>query len=167
MHYLVDGYNLLFAFENPFEEGSFEKTRSCFIDQMEKACLYTGLKITLVFDTHYKQEPDVLPHIATKGSLNIIYAPSDLSCDDYILEHLSSGKKTSRWTVVTSDKSLAKQVTFKRFNCISNATFIHLIEKKLARRPGNGAQKPEQMSSHDYQRWQKAFEQKIEENEQE
>ena len=63
MRYLVDGYNLLFALEPLLSP--FTSKREKFIHLMQTLSSEAGLKVTLIFDSHYSQDSSPLPSVKT------------------------------------------------------------------------------------------------------
>ena len=159
MRYIVDGYNLLFALESVLDP--FEKTREDFIVLLNMLSERSGLKITLVFDTHKNPIGSELPSAKTYKSIEIIYAPGDLSCDDYILEMLAGLKVTPQWTLVTSDKHLIQQASRKKVLCITVDQFISLINNKITKKQQSLDKNIPSAKRSEYARWQKIFEKKI------
>ncbi|PCI77196.1 hypothetical protein COB21_03420 [Candidatus Aerophobetes bacterium] len=161
MRYIVDGYNLFFTYQEVYPSVSFEDARALFIQTICSLASKSRLKITLVFDTHHVQEPDLLPHVKKLSGIDVIYAPSDLSCDDYIIEMLSGHKSHLNWTIVTSDNNLQRMAKQKNTLCLSTHSFIELIDKKICKNSLSLDTKNSNFTHRDQKRWEKIFEQKI------
>lgn len=104
MEYWVDGYNLLFSLS--YDEEDFENERKNLI--LNLALEYPTSNITLIFDAHL-QDDDFL-HITDHQNISIIFTPSKVSADAYIVERLSYQKNPKAITVVSSDNHLLMSV---------------------------------------------------------
>ncbi len=158
MRYIVDGYNLLFALASVIDP--FEKTREKFIALFNLLSSQAKLKITLIFDTHKAIDTSDLPSVKTYHGIDIIYAPSDLSCDDYIIEMLVATKTLPNWTIVTSDKKLRREAREHRVLVITTDEFIQLINHKTDKIKKPQGKPHPNCSPQDYERWLKLFEKK-------
>lgn len=101
----LDGYNLLFHIY-PGETG-LKELREWLIADLEEKLSLLNTEATVVFDAH--RSPECLS-ISHQGPLRIIYTSPGQTADEYLLEliHLKKNRKNS--LVVTSDRSLARQI---------------------------------------------------------
>lgn len=120
MHYFIDGYNLFFRL--PEKKRSLEEGRDLLIDSL----VGVKLSLSIVFDGGGSDEP----RRTHKGPLEIVYTAHGQSADSYILEEVSWVKNPQDYTVVTSDKQLAKRCQMAGSKSQSIAAFLALIEKK-------------------------------------
>lgn len=127
MQYIIDGYNFLFqlyAFDGTLEQG-----RETLLEFLDKASTQKNLQITIVFDG---ADLSSYPHFKTFGSLQVIYSPSYMTADDYILEELSSIDHPQTVTVITSDRQLANKARgFKAKTMTIDLFLEEVIQKKV------------------------------------
>lgn len=132
MHYLIDGYNVLFKL---FEEGiSLKEQRDYLIERLRHSMPPSG-SVTLVFDAHFGTDLELRSHA---GDLEIVYSSKGETADDWILGRIQRGKAYS-FTVVTQDKSLIKACRFLGAHAKSGAAFF----KQLKGREMEAPLKPE------------------------
>jgi predicted RNA-binding protein with PIN domain len=142
MHYLIDGYNLLFRLLRT--EDSLQKQRNELIARTSDRVRLLGLDATLVFDSHYQPSEASKHHL---GPLEIIYTNPGETADDYILKALKEVKDPTKHTVVTSDKILANLCRMRLAKTMAIDEFLQWIhrrqkniaeEKKEARKQKEG-----------------------------
>jgi uncharacterized protein len=106
MHYIIDGYNLLFRLQ--LEGGNLQSQREKIIEELNAKISLLKLDASIVFDasfqagghrsrSHYKH-------------LEILYTAEGETADEFILDHLKNFPRPRQETVVTSDKTLARLV---------------------------------------------------------
>lgn len=122
MHYFIDGYNLFFRL--PETKRSLEEGRELLIDSL----LGIKMSLTIVFDGGDND----MPRRTHKGPLEIVYTAKGQSADNYILEEVSWVKNPQDYTVVTSDKQLARRCQMAGSKCQTISSFLALLEKKQA-----------------------------------
>lgn len=103
MHYLVDGYN--FMFRVAYDEEDLQKQREKIIHSLNLKMGFLGLKATLVFDAQYQPEGIQRSYY---DALEIVYTSRGETADDCILNFVKESATPSRFTIVTSDKKLAR-----------------------------------------------------------
>lgn len=140
MKYLIDAYNLLFKIEEEAEY-PLKAFRPVVIDYLEERA--PKMKIVLVFDSSY-DEAGNFPSRMDRGNLEIISSPNRQSADDYIVEYLKFKQMPKSYTVVTSDKGLARQTKDLGAHHLSVEGFLSLTfpkrrgeEKQMADTPQN------------------------------
>ena len=160
MHYIIDGYNILFNLD--FYKETFEEKKDfmifLFLEKFGKAKFQT----TIVFDNKNKIHKD-FPTKKNFNNLNIIYSPSNLTADEYILEILSSKKNKKNIILITSDKALSAMA--KQFGCKTQTTEEFLKSDKLNKKIKNINNKPEKDNSYDIDRLCEIFEKLVSEHE--
>lgn len=104
MHYVIDGYNLLFRLIGSREQ--LEKSRREFIQDLDEKAELLKLDITVVFDGHYQGDEGTRTHYR---NLEIIYSSYGESADELILSELGSCLDARNEIVVTSDRDLARR----------------------------------------------------------
>lgn len=122
MHYLVDGYNLLFK---TAWAGKLEEARRKLIEELDDHASRLHLHITLVFDAPLQSETLQRGHFR---SLEIIFTARGETADDFIANSLS--RHHHRTTVVTSDKNLARRVKGEGIFVESAHDFLQRLRKK-------------------------------------
>lgn len=130
MHYLLDGYNILFRRKR---EGSFEEVREKFIHELDILARALHLHLTLVLDAYKRKEEQKRHHFR---SLEVIYTNFGETADDYLYEYIhhltdSVRKKT---ILVTSDLELQRKVRAEQVAMLSVSSFFHELEKKIIKR---------------------------------
>lgn len=161
MHYLIDGYNLLFALFEKIDP--LREKREIVISSLQTALSYTSLDLTIVFDSRFVIS-DNFPKRFSKSSLEIIYTPSGLCADEYIIELLSCIRHTATETVVTSDKFLSKRVKSLGAKVQTISDFLAYLAKKEAISTKK-EEKSHKETSHEVERLLKIFEEKLKEEE--
>lgn len=139
---------------NPLDE-----KRESFIESL--ASLMEDLKMngTLVFD-YTRQSPVDYPIRHTSSCLEIIYAPSNLSADDYILEFLTSSNET-QITLVSSDRDLCIQARNLGAHIKGISEFIDLLKKRKQKiTPSPKETKPTASTDKEFQRFLALFEER-------
>lgn len=155
MHYIIDGYNLLF---HCAEIQNLETSR----EELLQFLLALSLPITIIFDGRSTQFEEAQKNL--KGSVEIVYTAKGRSADDYILEELAALLRFSKTAsplssvrVVTSDLSLAKKCrSLGASTSRVEEFFAHLEKKKRVKK----AEKLSVESSYHFARLLKAFEEK-------
>lgn len=102
MHFLIDGYNLLFRVSSVLDD--FSAGRESIIQDLNRKAQRLKMNLTVVFDaqgtpgdayrTHYQQ-------------LEILFSGAQETADDLIIKVLKAQGDCSQYTVVTSDNRLA------------------------------------------------------------
>lgn len=125
MHYLIDGYNLLFR--NLRAVDSLQKQRNELIADIAAKAELLHLDATIVFDSHYQPSESSKHHL---GALEIIYTNPGETADEFILKSLKDLKKPSKTTVVTSDKILANHSRMRLAQSMTIDEFLHWINRR-------------------------------------
>jgi predicted RNA-binding protein with PIN domain len=130
MHYLIDGYNLLFRLID--SKKNLQTQRQTVILSLQKEFAALHFKGTIVFDgSHRRGEQSGLSY---KSPLTIAYSPEGETADEYILEKLSTARQPSEITVVTDDRSLASQARGYKAHTLTLRSFLAHLEKSHAKR---------------------------------
>ncbi len=128
MHYLIDGYNLLFKV---FKDNlSLKQQRHQLIDYL-KDSIDTQNKYTLVFDAHLSTGDEIRTH---SKDLEILYSSKGETADEWILHRLKLGKPSS-YVVVTSDKSLARASRHLGAQTETISLFLKRLSPKEVEKP--------------------------------
>ncbi len=160
MHYLIDGYNLLFFGDET--KTSLKSRRQTIVGSLQKEFALLHLKGTVVFDGSHRA--DEQSGLSYKSPLVIAYSHQGQTADQYILEKLESANRPSEITIVTNDKGLAmhardygaKSMTIPDF-------FSHLKRKHSQKQGASHEKKPAAVSERELNRLLKIFEERMEE----
>lgn len=125
MHYLIDGYNLLFR--NLKAGDTLQDKRKELTTSLEKKLSVLGINATLIFDSHYREDEGSRGHL---HNLEIIFTNHGETADAYILKMLKESSAPQTFTVVTSDKVLARLCRLKLAHTEEVDAFMHLINKR-------------------------------------
>lgn len=102
MHYIIDGYNLLFRRFKGVDD--LKASRQRIIEELDRKTGVARLNASLVFDAPFQQGEGSRFHF---HHLEILFTASGESADDFILNTLRTADSPQRKTIVTSDKQLA------------------------------------------------------------
>ncbi len=100
MHYIVDGYNLLFRLFGKGE--ALQEGREQLLEWLKAKALQ--LRLTVVFDAQHQEGEATRSDF---GPLEIIFSNVGETADTRILALLKAGSRAERKVIVTSDKRLA------------------------------------------------------------
>lgn len=155
MHYLVDGYNLLFLVCQ--KQASLESRRDNLIDLLNQELSFLKGRCSLIFDS--AEQIRECPECAFVENLEVIYTPKGLTADAYIIELAEQNRAPKTLTVVTSDSGLARQCKHIGTHVLSIEAFLTFIAKKNRKKekpkPENRATKAE------IERLRKIFEERL------
>lgn len=125
MHYLIDGYNLLFR--NLKAGDTLHDKRQELTASLEKKLGVLGINATLIFDSHYREDEGSRGHL---HNLEIIFTNHGETADAYILKMLKESPSPQTYTVVTSDKVLARLCRLKLAHTEEVDAFLQLINRR-------------------------------------
>ncbi|MEM8629220.1 MAG: NYN domain-containing protein [Chlamydiota bacterium] len=154
MHYLVDGYNVLFSIS---QSEDLQKKREAFLANLDEHAASFSSIMTVVFDGHHRLgEESGYQYFA---DFLVIFSPGTQTADEYILETLFASSCPSSFTVITEDRGLTRQVKSGGGHVRGVRWFLHWIVKK-SRVP---KEKPDEDSPFHRERLRRLFEKEIEE----
>jgi hypothetical protein len=104
MHYIIDGYNLLFRMLHAGD--NLKEQRQDLIGDISKKVECLQMDATIVFDAHFQEGDLTRSHVSR---LEVLFTAAGETADEYIIDSLKLEKKPRQETVVTSDKKLAWQ----------------------------------------------------------
>lgn len=161
MHYLIDGYNLLFYGDE--SKSTLKSRRQTIVQSLQKEFSLLRMKGTIVFDgSHRAGEQSGLSY---KSPLVIAYSHQGQTADQYILEKLESSKTHSELTIVTNDKALAMHVREYGAKTMTIPEFLAQIKKKhFQKKSASDEKKPVSLSERELNRLIKIFEERLEES---
>lgn len=126
MHYLIDGYNLIFSLVESKE--SLQTLRHRVIVALQKQFAKRKISGTLVFDGAHRRDEE--SGLSYSSPLTIAYTPKGQSADDYIVEMIERAKNPKLITVVTNDRGLAMHAKSHGAKVQPNDEFIHWLKKR-------------------------------------
>lgn len=99
---LVDGYNIIFAWDDltALADESFFLARDKLIHQLSNYAGRTKKTIILVFDAHQTKEP---PSVSNQSGIWVVYTAYAETADEYIEKTTRALSKEDAVTVATSD----------------------------------------------------------------
>ncbi len=126
MHYVIDGYNLIFSIIESKE--SLQVLRKKIIRALQRLFAKKKLSGTLVFDgTHQRDEESGLSY---PSPLIVAYAPKGQSADEYIVEWLERAASPKQTVVVTNDRGLARHAKAAGAKIQGTREFIQWLKKR-------------------------------------
>ncbi|MGA8163726.1 MAG: NYN domain-containing protein [Waddliaceae bacterium] len=170
MHYLIDGYNLLFRMAGARDD--LRSQREQLIAELTEKIEFLKLNVSLVFDSHSQEGDRSRSHF---HSLEICFTAEGETADAYILSKLKSAKNPSQETVVTSDKTLAWKARRHLARTEAPEVFLSWVhqrydnrkqQKKKEKHPSDTAPSSSQevfQKDPEMRRWLKIFEERLKE----
>jgi len=129
MHYIIDGYNLLFWLKG--DRDQLESLRRSFIQDMDKKAALLKMDITIIFDGHFRQDEETRSHFR---HIEIIYTSHGESADEVIISELKSSLDVRREIVITSDRDLAWRVKKLHAKTERAPEFYRKIQERARKR---------------------------------
>lgn len=155
MHYLIDGYNFLFACIDSKKE--LRSQRQTVISSLQEKFAMLELEGTIVFDG--SQQSGEQSGLSYKSPLIIAYSFAGETADQYIIEKIEGFSRPSELTLVTNDKLLSSTARNRKAHVMDIKTFLRFLEKKRERQH-NPDQKLTEEAKWDFDRLLKIFEER-------
>lgn len=152
MHYLVDGYNILFR---DFEKGSLESRRDELVQRLIPAA--EKVRITLFWDAAYVEDGGIRSH---QGKLEIVYTQEGETADDAILSFLEHAGHAC--TIVTGDRPLSAQAKRLGATVMHGRPFLQLVDKWKSGRPTKASRPGTALHKDHLDHYQALFERRAE-----
>lgn len=127
MHYLIDGYNLLFRLLDQKSQ-SLEKKREALIALLDRELSVIKGHVSIIFDS--SEEIREFAQSVKRKNLEVIYAPKGKTADEYILELVEQRKNPKVLVVVSSDSGLTKQCKYLEAQIQTIEEFFAFLAKK-------------------------------------
>lgn len=124
MHYLIDGYNMLFRLMHA--DHDLQTKREHIIYDLNKKVSLLKWDASVVFDATFQMGPDSRSHY---NSLEILFTAEGETADEFILNELKSSSNPRLETVVTSDKTLAWHARRRHAQTESIEEFVFRLNK--------------------------------------
>jgi len=145
MHYLIDGYNLIFRL--PTKKSSLQKQRESLIQELNELICELKLNVSLVFDAPAGEWHDLVRgHV---DALEVVYTAKKQSADEYILQEIADAKNPKQITVVTSDGSLAALCKAQGALTKSIESFLKWISQKKDKKRAQKGEKVRERAFRD------------------
>lgn len=128
MHYIIDGYNLLFYLFGS-SSNDFKTQRENFIRSMNAKIEFLRLDVLVVFDSHLVTGEGSRSHYR---HLEIIYTPKGVTADDFIVDYLKRIRQTSKEIVVTNDKELSLRARHLFARTQNVDEFLNLLQRQYS-----------------------------------
>jgi uncharacterized protein len=107
VHYLIDGYNLLFKTAWSYLHGDLEAARRRLMLELDSDARLLNLSITIVFDAPFQSDALSRGHF---NSLEIIFTAKGQTADQYLVEWVQDFLPSKEVCVITSDKTLKRHI---------------------------------------------------------
>lgn len=142
MHYIIDGYNLLFRILTVGSD--LAEKRGAFIENLNKKIQTVQIDVTIVFDSGYQIDASTKSHYK---HLEIQFTSKGITADDWIIDCVKYSKNPEKELVVTSDKELGhkirkeggKTTSVEDFVASLNNRYHNKIQKKTVEDPEKSA----------------------------
>jgi uncharacterized protein len=136
MHYLIDGHNLIgrmpdIRLEDPDDEAKLVlRLRRWTAASLKRV-------VTVYFDGGLPGGKDTQ---LSKGRITVIFAPSNRTADDLLLQRIQQLKNPKEYTLVSSDLKVVAAAVARRVPCLMAEEFAetlsgYLVEEKTAPQP--------------------------------
>jgi len=163
MHYIIDGYNILFRRQEAHHQ-DLQSQREKLLSEFQGYIDILNLSITLVFDATDREELSRQHY----RSLEIVFTDQNQNADDYIVNILKASSHPQRNTVVTSDNMLAwhcrrcgaRTISVEKFlSKLKRCYHKKLHKRSISRRTLEKKTSPKKISSFlkDQERYEKQF----------
>ncbi|MFQ5444883.1 MAG: NYN domain-containing protein, partial [Nitrospinales bacterium] len=145
MHYLVDGYNLMFRVLHAGDD--LQAQREEIILDLNEKIQVLHLDVLIVFDAQYQYGRGSRSHL---NYLEICFTDKGETADDFIIHKLKSTENPKQITVVTSDnklgwrarRCLAKTETVEIFLTWLNKRYQNRIRQREKRQKATKTRSP-------------------------
>ncbi len=160
MHYIIDGYNLLFQIEEKIDP--LKESRDEVISFLLTSVAANCKTVTVVFDSG-KGAEDFFPTRYSLSNLEVIYSPKNLCADKYILELLEISKNPRLITIISSDNFLCKRGKELGAKALSIHVFLEMIFQRKRKKEATHS-KPTVDSEKNLDRLHRIFSKKLQDH---
>lgn len=126
MHYIIDGYNLLFYIFGS-SSSDFKSQRESLIQALNAKIEFLGLDVSLVFDSHFSPGEGSRSHYK---HLEIWFTPEKMTADDFIIQYLKHSRSPSKEVIVTNDRELSIRAKHLSAGIQSIDSFLNWLNKR-------------------------------------
>lgn len=142
MHYVIDGYNLLFRILTVGKD--LATRREHFIEQLNKKIQALQINVSIIFDSGYQIDPSYKSHYK---HLEIQFTSMGITADEWIIAFVKRSKNLNKEIIITSDKDLATKVRNEGGKTESVEDFVAALNKryqnKIQKKPLEDVQETE------------------------
>ena len=162
MHYLIDGYNLLFQLPE-LKGTSLQAKREKIIKIFQEYLISIPLQITIVFDGDKQGSAEIVKrHI---NQLEIVYTAKKQTADSYIIEELEASFRPQNFVVITSDAGLTRQSQGLQAGTQTIEEFLEYLSEKMRKKAKKEMhEKPSEEPQKDMERLRIIFEKRLKKN---
>ena len=134
MHYLVDGYNLMFVWRRQDDSagGTLEERRRALVELLVRFSRAVDRRVAVVFDG--AGEFDWAERRTQVGPVVVTYSHSAGEADTVIIERLGRSTAGRHLAVVSDDRRIRDAVRRKRATSIRCEAFLKEVARALSRR---------------------------------
>ena len=157
---IVDGYNFLYALhglEHTMPIKDMDAARTGLHELLTRFHNITREHVRVVYDARTGAP---LPSQEMAG-VTVVYAPANVSADDYIVRFVKKAAKPARITVVTSDKALAELLKTAGARVMKASSFhkrmLEAFEKGADQPDDKAYEKPGRPSPDEIELFMRAF----------
>jgi len=129
MHYIIDGYNLLFWLKG--DRHNLESLRRSFIQDIDQKAELLKMEITIIFDGHFQEDGQTRTHFR---NVEIIYTSHGESADELIISELKSSLDVRNEVVVTSDRELLWRAKKLHAKTEKASEFYRMLQERYCKR---------------------------------
>jgi predicted RNA-binding protein with PIN domain len=129
MPVIIDGYNLLWAIQNPDEDTSITDTAMC-----QALDIYFGLthdKAEIVFDGIGPPDKTELHNIC---NLDITFSGRNTDCDTIIEQRILDSTAPAHLTIVSTDRKIRDAASARKATSVQSDEFWAIVTKRLSKR---------------------------------
>lgn len=125
MHFLVDGYNILFRYSR--DRHNLPEKRRRLLEQLSRHAKNLHLQVTVIFDGPREEEEAKSGHF---HNLGLLFTGKSETADEKILQLIKQAKEPEKLRVVTSDRDLGEKAKGLHASVESVPEFIARFVKK-------------------------------------
>ena len=125
MHYLIDGYNVLFSLESSNDLQLQRKELTEYLTEKFSRLKLSGF---IIFDGSHNR--DEVSGRSYGTPLEVLFSPKGQTADCTIVEHVEFAKNPKEITVITNDSGLKRRIRSFGAHVKQTAPFIRFLEKK-------------------------------------
>jgi len=156
--YLIDGYNLLFAYLGALPSRrlpkALERARRRLLELVHARHNGEPTEVTVIFDAAHA--PPTAPAELDYDGIHIVFVKPTESADERIEELIRKASAPRQLTIVTDDRHIQQAARRRHCTVLGCAAYLNALEgdgKTAARQVIAPSAKPPPVSSEETQRW--------------
>ena len=157
---IIDGYNFIYALHGLEHTMPIKDMDAARVDLHERLTRFHNItreQVRVVYDA---RSGSPLPSQEMAG-VSVVYAPANVSADDYIVRFVKKAAKPARITVVTSDKALGENLKAAGARVLKASSFhkrlLEAVEKGVDQPDDKAYEKPGRPSPDEIELFMRAF----------